>query len=371
MTENLHNDPAGLTGSDGLLGPVGLFAAVDLLKRLIATPSPSKHEEGTAAIIEQHLRDHDVERIERLHNNVWARNLHFDPAKPTILLNSHHDTVAPNAGYTRDPYAPVVEGDRLYGLGSNDAGASVVSLLAAFLHLYRREGMRYNIIVAITGEEENSGHDGLESILPLLGPLSFAVVGEPTQMQLAIAERGLTVIDCIAHGKAGHAARNEGENAIYKAIKDIEWLRTCDFPRKSEMFGAVKMSVTMISAGTQHNVVPAECRFTVDVRVTDKYTNEEVVEVIRQHLQSEVIPRSTRLKPSSIDPAHPIVQAGIALGRTTYGSPTTSDQALLDIPSLKLGPGDSARSHSADEFVHLSEIREGIELYIKMLESIL
>jgi len=345
--------------------------SIELLHRLIATPSPSKREEGTAALVEQYLRDHGVNNIERLNNNVWARNLYFDPAKPTILLNSHHDTVAPNTGYTRDPYAPDIEGDRLYGLGSNDAGASVVSLAAAFLHLYRRKGMRYNIILAITAEEETSGHDGLESILPLLGPLSFAIVGEPTQMQLAIAERGLTVIDCIAHGKAGHAGRDEGENAIYKAIKDIEWLRTYEFPRRSEMFGAVKMSVTMISAGTQHNVVPAECRFTIDVRVTDKYTNSEIVEEIRRHLDSEVVPRSIRLKPSSIDPAHPFVQAGIALGRTTYGSPTTSDQALLDIPSLKLGPGDSARSHSADEFVRLPEIREGIELYVKMLESIL
>lgn len=345
--------------------------AVELLKELIATPSPSRHEEKTATIIEEFLREHGVENVQRLHNNIWARNLRFDPSKPTILLNSHHDTVAPNTGYTRDPYAPAVEGDRLYGLGSNDAGASAVSLLATFIHFYRREKMRYNIIIAITGQEENSGPEGLESIVPALGKLDFAIVGEPTQMNLAIAEKGLTVIDCVAHGKAGHAGRNEGENAIYKAIKDIEWLRTYDFPRKSEMFGAVKMTVTIINAGTQHNVVPAECRFTVDVRVTDKYTNEEVVEIIRQHLDSEVIPRSTRLKPSSIDPAHPIVQAGLALGRTTYGSPTTSDQSLLHIPSLKVGPGDSARSHSADEFVCLSEIKEGIELYVKMLDGIL
>ncbi|GHV01770.1 acetylornithine deacetylase [Bacteroidia bacterium] len=345
--------------------------SVELLKALIATPSPSKHEEGTAQLIERYLAGHGVEHIHRLHNNIWATSEDFDPARPTILLNSHHDTVAPNTGYTRDPYLPTIEGERLYGLGSNDAGASVVSLLAAFVHFYHRKGMKYNLIVATTGEEENSGANGLESVLPQLGPLSFAIVGEPTQMQLAIAERGLTVVDCIAHGKAGHAARDEGENAIYKAIKDIEWLRTYQFPRKSEMFGAVKMSVTMIGAGTQHNVVPAECRFTVDIRVTDRYTNEEVVEEIRRNITSEVVPRSTRLKPSSIDPAHPIVRAGIALGRTTYGSPTTSDQALLDIPSLKMGPGDSARSHSADEFVLLSEIREGIELYVKMLETVL
>ena len=231
--------------------------------------------------------------------------------------------------------------------------------------------MKYNLCVAITAEEENSGSDGLECVLPELGPLDFAIVGEPTQMQLAIAERGLMVVDCTARGRSGHAAREEGDNAIYKAMQDIEWFRSYRFPKVSELFGAVKMTVTIISAGTQHNVVPAECRFTVDIRVTDRYTNEEVLDEIRRHVRSEVAPRSTRLKPSSIPPAHPIVRAGLALGRTTYGSPTTSDQALLDIPSPKLGVGDSARSHSADEFVGLSEIREGIDLYIRMLSAIL
>ena len=243
--------------------------------------------------------------------------------------------------------------------------------MAAFLHFYDRKDLKYNLCVAITAEEENSGHDGLECVIPELGPLEFAIVGEPTLMQLAIAERGLMVIDYTAHGKAGHAAREEGDNAIYKAMQYIEWFRTYRFPKVSDLFGAVKMSVTIISAGTQHNVVPAECRFTVDIRVTDRYTNEEVLEIIKEHVSCEVKARSTRLRPSSIRPDHPIVQAGLALGRTTYGSPTTSDQALLDIPSLKLGVGDSARSHSADEFVHLSEIREGIELYIKMLSAIL
>ncbi|MDR0511081.1 MAG: M20 family metallo-hydrolase [Rikenellaceae bacterium] len=351
--ENLYND------------------AVELLKELIATPSLSRGENGTAELITRHLANHGVRNINRLHNNVWVQNLHFDTARPTILLNSHHDTVAPNNGYTRDPFVPAVEGDRLYGLGSNDAGASVVSLLATFLHYYKHDNLKYNLIVAITGEEENSGPNGLESVIPLLGPLDFAIVGEPTLMQLAIAERGLTVVDCVSHGKAGHAAREEGDNAIYKAMRDIEWFRTYRFPKVSDMFGPVKMTVTVINSGTQHNVVPAECRFTVDIRVTDRYTNEEVVETIRQHVECEVIPRSTRLKPSSIDPSHPIVQAGLSLGRTTYGSPTTSDQALLDVPSLKLGVGDSARSHSADEFVFLSEIRHGIELYIRMLDKIL
>ena len=344
--------------------------AVALLRQMIQTPSFSKEEAGTAGLLAEFLQERGVE-VHRKKNNVWAFNRHYDPAKPTILLNSHHDTVKPNGAYTRDPYAATVEGDRLYGLGSNDAGASGVSLLAAFLHFYDRKDLKYNLCVAITAEEENSGHDGLECVIPELGPLEFAIVGEPTLMQLAIAERGLMVIDCTAHGKAGHAAREEGDNAIYKAMQDIEWFRTYRFPKVSDLFGAVKMSVTIISAGTQHNVVPAECRFTVDIRVTDRYTNEEVLEIIKEHVSCEVKARSTRLRPSSIRPDHPIVQAGLALGRTTYGSPTTSDQALLDIPSLKLGVGDSARSHSADEFVHLSEIREGIELYIKMLSAIL
>ena len=344
--------------------------AVALLRQMIQTPSFSKEEAGTAGLLAEFLQERGVE-VHRKKNNVWAFNRHYNPAKPTILLNSHHDTVKPNGAYTRDPFAATVEGDRLYGLGSNDAGASGVSLLAAFLHFYDWKDLKYNLCVAITAEEENSGHDGLECVIPELGPLEFAIVGEPTLMQLAIAERGLMVIDCTAHGKAGHAAREEGDNAIYKAMQDIEWFRTYRFPKVSDLFGAVKMSVTIISAGTQHNVVPAECRFTVDIRVTDRYTNEEVLEIIKEHVSCEVKARSTRLRPSSIRPDHPIVQAGLALGRTTYGSPTTSDQALLDIPSLKLGVGDSARSHSADEFVHLSEIREGIELYIKMLSAIL
>ena len=344
--------------------------AVALLRQMIQTPSFSKEEAGTAGLLAEFLQERGVE-VHRKKNNVWAFNRHYNPAIPTSLLNSHHDTVKPNGAYTRDPFAATIEGDRLYGLGSNDAGASGVSLLAAFLHFYDRKDLKYNLCVAITAEEENSGHDGLECVIPELGPLEFAIVGEPTLMQLAIAERGLMVIDCTAHGKAGHAAREEGDNAIYKAMQDIEWFRTYRFPKVSDLFGAVKMSVTIISAGTQHNVVPAECRFTVDIRVTDRYTNEEVLEIIKEHVSCEVKARSTRLRPSSIRPDHPIVQAGLALGRTTYGSPTTSDQALLDIPSLKLGVGDSARSHSADEFVHLSEIREGIELYIKMLSAIL
>jgi acetylornithine deacetylase len=303
-------------------------------------------------------------------NNIWAWNRHFDASKPTILLNSHHDTVKPNSGYTRDPFDTTAEDGKLYGLGSNDAGGCLVSLIHVFLYFHDHEDLKYNFCLAATAEEEISGINGLESIIPELGKLEFGIVGEPTLMQLAIAEKGLMVLDCVAHGKSGHAAREEGVNAIYKAMDDIEWFRTFRFPKESEVFGPVKMSVTIINAGSQHNVVPASCTYTVDVRVTDAYRNEEVLEIIRKHVQSEVTPRSIRLKPSKIDKDHPIVQAGIALGRSTYGSHTTSDQSLLDIPSLKVGPGDSARSHTADEFIYLDEIREGIDLYIKMLEKI-
>jgi acetylornithine deacetylase len=343
--------------------------AVELLQQLIAIPSFSKEENKTADLIEKFLIAKGVKTHRKL-NNIWAWNKHFDAAKPTILLNSHHDTVKPNSGYTRNPYDAKIEDGKLYGLGSNDAGGCLVSLINVFLYFYDREGLKYNFCLATTAEEEISGINGLELIIPDLGKLDFGIVGEPTQMELAIAERGLMVLDCVAHGKAGHAAREEGENAIYKAMADIEWFRTYRFPEESEVFGPIKMSVTIINAGSQHNVVPASCTFTVDVRVTNAYRNEEVLEIIRQHVKCDVTPRSIRLKPSKIDKQHPIVQAGIKLGRTTYGSPTTSDQSLLDIPSLKVGPGDSARSHTADEFVYVDEIKEGIELYIQMLESI-
>jgi len=343
--------------------------AVALLQKLISIPSFSKEEDKTADTIQEFMKVHGISMHRKL-NNLWAWNKHFDPAKPTILLNSHHDTVKPNSGYARDPYDAKIEDGKLYGLGSNDAGGCLVSLIASFLYFYNQENLKYNFCLATTAEEEISGVNGLELIIPELGQLDFGIVGEPTLMQLAIAERGLMVLDCTAHGKAGHAAREEGENAIYNALPDIEWFRTFKFPKESEVFGPIKMSVTIINAGSQHNVVPASCVFTVDVRVTDAYRNEEVLEIIRQHVKCDVQPRSIRLKPSSIDKEHPIVQAGIALGRTTYGSPTTSDQSLLDIQSIKVGPGDSARSHTADEFVYVDEIREGIELYIKMLERL-
>lgn len=343
--------------------------SLELLKRLISISSFSKEEEGTADVIEQFLQDKGIKTHRKL-NNIWAYNQYFDASRPTLLLNSHHDTVKPNSGYTRDPFSPDVVDGKLYGLGSNDAGGCLVSLIATFLYFDDQQDLSYNICLATTAEEEISGNNGLECILPELGELEFAIVGEPTLMNLAIAERGLLVLDCAVHGKAGHAAREEGDNAIYKALKDIEWFRNYRFSKVSEVFGPLKMSVTIINAGSQHNVVPELCTFTVDVRVTDAYTNEEVLKIIRTNVDCEVKPRSVRLKPSSIDKAHPLVQSGIALGRTTYGSPTTSDQALLSISSVKVGPGDSARSHMADEYVFVEEIGEGIRLYIEMLKPV-
>ena len=342
----------------------------ELLKKLISIQSFSKEEDKTADVIEQFLQERDIKTHRKL-NNIWAYNKYFDERKPTLLLNSHHDTVKPNSGYTRDPYDAAVEDDKLFGLGSNDAGGCLVSLIGTFLYFYDQKDLSYNICLAATAEEEISGNDGLECVLPDLGTLEFAIVGEPTEMNLAIAERGLLVLDCTSTGKAGHAAREEGDNAIYKALKDIEWFRNYRFSKISEVFGPLKMTVTIINAGSQHNVVPATCTFTVDVRVTDAYTNEEVLKIIRTNVDCEVKPRSIRLKPSSIDKGHPLVQSGIALGRTTYGSPTTSDQALLSIPSVKVGPGDSGRSHMADEFIYVHEIAEGIELYVAMLKPVI
>lgn len=343
---------------------------VTLLQSLIKIPSFSKEEDKTADILVDFLQNEDIPFHRKL-NNVWAYNQYFDKSKPSILLNSHHDTVKPNAGYTRNPFKAEIENGKLYGLGSNDAGAALVSLLATFLHFYGQKQLAYNLIWAGTAEEEISGKNGLELIFPEFENVEFAIIGEPTLMNLAIAEKGLLVIDCIAKGKSGHAARDEGKNAIYEALKDLAWFQSYQFPKVSVFLGPVKMSVTIINAGKQHNVVPDECHFTVDVRTTDQYSNEEVVKIIQKNINSEITPRSLRLKPSFISPDHPIVKAGVSLGRKTYGSPTTSDQAILNIPSLKLGPGDSARSHTADEFVFLSEIENGINIYVSILEQVL
>ncbi|GHA59835.1 M20 family metallo-hydrolase [Pontibacter akesuensis] len=343
--------------------------AVVLLQKLIATPSLSREEGKTAAILADFLREHGVEVHQQQHN-VWAFNKHYNPELPTLLLNSHHDTVKPNAGYTRNPFEAEIEDGKLYGLGSNDAGGCLVSLIATFLYFYERQDLAYNLVLAATAEEEISGRNGIELILPELGELEAAIVGEPTEMHLAIAEKGLLVLDCMVQGKAGHAAREEGINAIYEALPVIQWFQSYTFPKLSEHLGPLKMSVTMIQAGSQHNVVPDSCQFTVDVRLTDAYTMDEVLDIIRANVQAEVKPRSQRLKPSSISMEHLLVKAGVELGRNTYGSPTTSDQALLPIPSLKLGPGFSGRSHMADEFIFLHEIEEGIRLYIALLEKV-
>ena len=341
-----------------------------LLKSLIATPSLSREEQNTATILEKLFEERQIP-THRKTNNVWAFNQYFDSSKPTILLNSHHDTVKVNPSWTLNPFEVITKDGKLYGLGSNDAGGSLTCLIAAFCYFYPHKNLNYNLVLAATAEEEISGREGIESILGELPPIDFAIVGEPTHMQMAIAEKGLMVLDCVAHGKSGHAAREEGENAIYKALKDIEWTRTYQFPKMSATLGPVKMTVTLINAGTQHNVVPDECRFTIDVRVTDQYSLEEVLEIIRHNLVSDVQPRSVRLKSSGISIQHPIVQAGIALGRQTYGSPTMSDQALLNCPSLKIGPGHSERSHTADEFIYLHELDEGADLYVQLLEKVL
>ncbi|TDS14048.1 M20 family metallo-hydrolase [Sphingobacterium paludis] len=341
-----------------------------LLKGLIALPSYSREEHDTANLL-CHFFDSHAVVYERIENNVWAYNSFFDPDKPTILLNSHHDTVKPNPGYTRDPFLASEEDGKIYGLGSNDAGGCLVSLIAAFLFYYDRTDLRYNLCVLASGEEEVSGRNGVEEALKHVHPIAFAIVGEPTLLDLAIAEKGLMVLDCEAEGVAGHAAREEGENAIYKALDAINWFKSYQFPKTSEYLGPVKMSVTMISAGSQHNVVPASCKFVVDVRTTDAYNNEQVLETIRQSVQVKVEPRSTRLNPSTIALDHPIVQSGILLGAKTYGSPTMSDQALIPVPSLKVGPGDSARSHAADEYIYAREIEEGVAFYIRMLENVL
>jgi acetylornithine deacetylase len=340
--------------------------AIELLQKLIAIPSFSREEDKTAALLETFFRQHEIP-TQRTGNNVWATNKFFDSSKPTLLLNSHHDTVKPNPGYTRDPFSPAIEDGKLYGLGSNDAGGPLVSLIASFLYFYSSENLKYNIVLAASAEEEISGVNGIESIWTSLPPIDCAIVGEPTLTDIASAEKGLMVIDCVAHGKAGHAAREEGVNAIYEALKDIEWFRNYSFPKVSDTLGKVKMSVTVINAGQAHNQVPPECKFTVDIRATDAYPLEELLEIIRQNVSSTVTPRSLRLRPSGIDANHPLIVAAKKLNKKLYGSPTTSDQALIPAPSIKMGPGDSARSHSADEFIFLNEIEQGIASYVTLL----
>lgn len=345
--------------------------AIDLLKKLIAIPSFSKEEDKTASALEEFLQSKGV-TVNRFMNNVWAKNQFFDPTKPTLLLNSHHDTVKPNKAYTLDPFKPLEKDGKLYGLGSNDAGGSLVSLLSVFLYYFTEEHLSHNLIFAATAEEEISGKNGIEILLSQLPPIEAGIVGEPTQMNMAVAERGLLVLDVTANGKAGHAAREEGDNALYKAIKGIEWFKNYHFEKVSPLLGPVKMTVTVIETENKaHNVVPSQCRFVVDVRVNELYSFEEILATIQKEVSSDIVPRSFRMRSTSIPKDHPLVRAGDKLGRQSYGSPTTSDKALMPFSTLKMGPGDSARSHTADEYIYIEEIKQGIDLYIQLLKQVL
>ena len=340
---------------------------IDLLKNMIRIPSFSRDEGAVADFLERWMLTEGF-AVRRLGNNLWVESGPVD-GRPTILLNAHIDTVKPASGYTRDPFTPEIEDGCLYGLGSNDDGGSLIALLETYSRLIQKE-QPYRLIFSATAEEEVSGKGGLDLILPELGRIDFGVMGEPTGMRMAVAERGLMVLDCTAYGKSGHAARNEGVNAIYKAIEDIQWFKSHSFDRVSDFLGAVKMSVTQINAGTQHNVVPDRCTFVVDVRPNGMYTNPELLELIKSSVSCEVKERSTRIGSSHLPMDHPAVVRGLSLGLEPFGSPTTSNQALCHFPTLKIGPGDSARSHSADEYIRLDEIADGIETYVALLDGL-
>ena len=341
--------------------------AVELLKKLIATPSVSRNEKDAADIMEQTIRSYGFEP-QREANNLWIIDPHYDESRPTLLLNAHIDTVKPVASWSRDPFSPDVEDGVLYGLGSNDCGGGLCSLLQIFRMLTEKP-QSYNLIYLASAEEEVSGKDGITRALPLLPHIDLAIVGEPTGMNPAVAEKGLMVLDVIAHGKSGHAARNEGVNAIYEALDDMRWIRDYKFEKVSEFLGPTKMKLTVVNAGTQHNVIPDKCTMLVDIRTNEFYDNEEVYEFIRQHLKSEVKAHSFRLKSSRIDPEHPLIRKCVAMGMKPFGSPTLSDQALMHFPSFKLGPGESSRSHSANEFIRISEIRDAIAKYETLLDG--
>lgn len=350
--------------------------AVELLKKLISTPSVSRDESAAADILEEYVSKKScvegqspLYKVHRKDNNIWCIPSNYNTFKPTILLNAHIDTVKPVAGWQHDPFCPTLEGDTLYGLGSNDCGGGLMALLQTFLSFCGKPHP-FNLIYLASAEEEVSGKNGIESVLPLIPHIDFAIVGEPTGFQPAIAEKGLMVIDAVAHGKAGHAARNEGDNAIYHAIEDIKWLSEWQFPKQTELLGPVKNTVTIVNAGTQHNVIPDQCTFTIDVRSNECYTNEEIFEYFQQHLKSELKARSFRLSSSRINIEHPFVKRCIEKGLKPFGSPTLSDQALMRFPSLKLGPGESSRSHTADEFIKISEIDNAISMYIELLNGL-
>ncbi len=340
---------------------------IELLKGMVAIPSFSREETAVADYIENWLKAHALEP-KRLKDNLW---LDSDPGsdKPVLLLNAHIDTVKPAGGYTRDPFTPSEEGGRIYGLGTNDDGASVVALLGAYLELSKKP-QPYHLIWSATAEEEVCGRNGIELIVPELPPVSLGVMGEPTGMQMAVAEKGLMVLDCTAHGKSGHAARNEGVNAIYEALADIDWFRNYQFEKVSPYLGPVKMTVSMINAGTQHNVVPDACTFVVDVRPNGMYTNLEVLSIIKDSVKCDVKERSTRLNSSHIDSGHPVVQRGLSLGLEAFGSPTTSNQTVVDFTTVKIGPGQSSRSHTADEYIETEEITSAISTYVALLDGL-
>jgi acetylornithine deacetylase len=342
--------------------------AIALLQQMIAIPSFSREEQAVADFLERYLEMKGYV-VSRKENNIWMLSTGFDPQRPTILLNSHIDTVKPVSGWSRDAFSPIIENGKLFGLGSNDAGASVVSLLHAFFYLSSKQ-QSCNLIFAASTEEEVSGSNGMESLLKELPKIDFAIVGEPTGMNLAVAEKGLMVLDCVSTGIAGHAARNEGDNAIYKAIEDIIWFENYRFDKTSDLLGEVKMTVTQINAGTQHNVVPDKCSFVVDVRSNEMYSNEEILAEIRSKINSQVNARSTRLSSTATPLNHSVVKRGLELNRTLFGSPTLSDQAIIPFPSVKIGPGESSRSHTADEFILLNEINEAIEIYIQLLDGL-
>ncbi|WKN42801.1 M20/M25/M40 family metallo-hydrolase [Tunicatimonas pelagia] len=349
-------------------------AAVQLLQELVATQSFSREEEKTADIITQRLEQEGKE-VHRLKNNVWVRSQDFRDDWPTLLLNSHHDTVKPGDSWTRDPFDSSIETvdgeETLYGLGSNDAGGCLVALLQAFLHMDEVADRGFNLIFAASAEEEISGESGISALLPKLGKIDVGIVGEPTRMRMAVAEKGLLVLDCTATGITGHAARHEGVNAIYEALQDIRWIKNFRFTDKSDLLGETTAAVTQINAGIQHNIVPDKCTFVVDIRTNELYTNEQVLEIFEHNLLSDIKARSLRLQSSSLSKDHPLVQRGMELGWEYYGSPTLSDQALCrDFSTLKLGPGSSGRSHTADEYIRVSEIQEGIEKYIQLLTGL-
>lgn len=345
--------------------------AIELLKKLIETPSFSSEEDNTALLIEDWFNGFKIP-YKRSQNNVWAINKYFDESKPTLLLNSHHDTVKPNSAYTNDPFKAIVEGDKLYGLGSNDAGGCLVSLISTFTYFYQQEKLKYNLVIVASAEEESSGKNGLNSMLPIIPHIDVAIVGEPTLMNLAVAEKGLVVFDAVVEGTPSHAAHPNDNNAIYNTIEVLQWFKDFKFEKTSEALGDVKLTVTQINAGKQHNVVPAKVDLVIDVRVNDAYSNQEIADILQAKSPcSKITPRSLRLNSSSISMNHPLVKAGIEMGRETYGSPTLSDQSVLSCQSLKLGPGDSTRSHSANEFIYISEIEDGIQIYVDLLNKVI